>query len=163
MYGLGTLDHRLNDGSIRMAESIDRELQTLKSDFATLNQAVADLARDVKALLAATVSAGEDKTRANVQESLHGLKEKMGQVQDQGRKYVESTEQRIGEQPSPRPSAASSREISRRVKCSCSVCCSSSSIYRPPRPAQNKLKTRRWTLFSPHRPGAMPSWPKLWS
>jgi ElaB/YqjD/DUF883 family membrane-anchored ribosome-binding protein len=82
-----------------MAESIDRELEALKADFATLNQTVADLARDVKALLSATVSEGEDKTRASVQETLQGLREKVGKAQDQGRRYVEGTEQRIGEHP----------------------------------------------------------------
>jgi len=82
-----------------MAESIDRELQTLKDDFATLNQTVADLARDVKALLAATVREGEDKTRSNVHETIEGLKERMDQVRDRGQHYVDSTEQRISEHP----------------------------------------------------------------
>lgn len=82
-----------------MADSIDKELQTLKTDFAALNQTVADLARDVKKLLQETATEGQKKTRTSVHETVEELKERMEQVRDQGQRYVDTTEQRISEHP----------------------------------------------------------------
>lgn len=82
-----------------MAEPIDKELQTLKADFATLNQTVADLAKDVKKLLQETVTEGKEKTRSSVHETVEELKERMDQMRDHGQRYVDETEQRISEHP----------------------------------------------------------------
>ncbi|MCU0735592.1 MAG: hypothetical protein MUF20_08710 [Methylotetracoccus sp.] len=82
-----------------MAPTIDVELEKLKADFATLNQSVGDLARDVKALLATTLQGGEDKARASVRDTVEELKERLQESRGRGRRYVEAGEQQIGEHP----------------------------------------------------------------
>jgi len=82
-----------------MASSTETDLETLKSDFAALNQTVAELSRDVRSLLAAEVKDSGEKAKSGFDDSVAGLRERLEEIRGRGKQYFDTAEQKVGEHP----------------------------------------------------------------